>query len=89
MKPGLRAHQAEREAEILQRRLEHRQAATVAVLLFDLFETAKPDDRLPPGLVEAHAGAPVVVHVHLEMRVDFIAELTVPSGPGEQPRETP
>src|SRR5918995_3411926 len=70
--------------DILQERLERRQAAAIAILLFRLLDAAERDDRLAPSLDRRHAGLEVIVDVKLEMTFHFRGELVLQPFAAEQ-----
>ena len=81
--------QARGETEILERRVERRHAAAIAVQLLRQVESAQFEKRLTARLMRRHPGAQVVVGVHLNVGLELVAELTVAPLPAEQTTQPP
>ena len=76
-------------AEVHHRRLYHRQAPPFAVRLLGLLHSARLDQRRAPRLAGRHAAAEVAIDLHLEMALQFLAQLPIPALPVEQPGQPP
>src|SRR5688572_28151802 len=70
--------------DILQERLERRQAVAIAILLFRLLDTAERENGLSPGLDGRHPCADVVVDVVLKMTLHLRGELVLQPFAAEQ-----
>ena len=82
--PRAAPDQPRREAQVLCDGLDHRQAPALAIELPGLFEAAEPGERDPSRFDLAHAGAAVVVDVHLQVRRQLLVELTVVAAPEQR-----
>jgi hypothetical protein len=71
-------------ADVLQRGLDERQDALVAVRFLSLHRSSETEHRLAPRLVGRQAAADVILDEHLEVRIDFAAELGVEAPRFEQ-----
>ena len=72
---GAAAELAKGVADVLDHGLEEGDGAAFAVGLLCWFCATQFEDRFAACLLRGHAGAEVVVDVHLEVAVDFIGEL--------------
>src|SRR5262249_10036351 len=75
--PGIAAKLAASVTEILTEGFEKRECVVVAVGLRRSLDSAELEQGLAAGLLRSHAGAEIVVDVHLEMRLELFGELTV------------
>ena len=82
--PGLRVSVRSAVAQIARERLEHREAAAIAIRLLRALETPQRDHRAAAGFVRGHPGAQVVVDVQLQMAVELRGELVLGAPPGER-----
>jgi hypothetical protein len=76
---------AEGVPHVLQRRLDERQAAAVAVRLLHLLHAAELEHRAAPRLRRVEAGADAVVGGDLEMALQLVRDLAVAPAPPEEP----
>src|SRR5579871_1292480 len=65
------------EAHVLEESIDLREAASVAIHLFDLREAAEGAARGGGCLVAIHAAAQVVLNEHLEMRLHLFIEIAI------------
>ena len=78
------SQRADAVPEVLQRRVDERQAAALAVRLLNLHRSSKPQDRLAAGLLRCQSATGVVLGQHVEMGFDLAAEVLVQTRRDEQ-----
>lgn len=83
-KAALPAEHAQGVSQILERRLDERQAAAIPIDLFDLIDAAEGAQRRVPGVVSGHPSAPVLVDLHLEVAADLVVEIPLEPAAREQ-----
>ena len=64
-------------ADVVEGRLDHRQAALLAVRFLHLRRSSETPARCRAGLADAHPPPHVLVHEHLEMKVDLVVQVVV------------
>ena len=84
-KPGTAPQPAKPVAEILQERVEYRQAALIAIRLFRGFHATQLEDCLPTGFRGAHSRAEIVGDMQLEITFDLLGQFAVAPILAEQP----
>ena len=81
------AQRAESVADVLQRGLDERQAAVVAVRFLNLHRSSETQDGLAPRLIERQTAPDVIVGEHVEMCGHLVLELRVQGSRCEQPMD--
>jgi hypothetical protein len=66
-------------ASVLPERIEPRQSAAVAIVLFELGDAAERQARGPCGCVRRHAAADILVGEHRQVRVELFIEVGLQS----------
>src|SRR5260370_6066814 len=66
-KPRTAPKHPDAEAEVLQRRLDHRYSSLIAVVLLGLLDAAKAATRLGAGVLRGHAFSQVQFNSHLQV----------------------
>src|ERR1700741_5331338 len=74
---GTLAQGARGVAQILEQRLDEGKRTPLAIELLGGLEATELHERLAAGFLRSHAGAQIVIHVHLEMAFHFGGELKV------------
>ena len=74
VKPGARAAAREGVAEVTHRVFEQREPDLVARALGGAGDAPEPEQRLAPGLLRAHAGAPVLLGLLIDVKANLFVE---------------
>src|SRR5262249_41009888 len=85
---GAGAKHSRTKADILDQMLNDRKTAAIAVQLLRLLEPAQVDQRVSARLLRCHAGADVVIDVHLQMAVELHPHLALVPVESERAGET-